>query len=190
MAGNERDLRTAKSCRKLPCVKLSILMPVYNELATLESAVKRVLDVDYPVEVELVIVDDGSTDGTRTLYQAWEGDSRVQIHLKASNGGKEEAQLSVKPRRDLEGNFIDVLRGKDKAVWRSYSAINPGFAECMDIEGRASRQGHDFSFRTRAAGLQQRLNMITGVEFRGATGRQRHVDNSRNRKWRSNSRRA
>jgi glycosyltransferase involved in cell wall biosynthesis len=75
----------------LPCVKLSILMPVYNEFATLESAVKRVLDVDYPVEVELVIVDDGSTDGTRALYQAWEGDPRVQIHLKASNGGKGSA---------------------------------------------------------------------------------------------------
>jgi glycosyltransferase involved in cell wall biosynthesis len=85
------DARTSKSCRMLPCVKLSILMPVYNEFATLESAVKRVLDVDYPVEVELVIVDDGSTDGTRTLYQAWEGDPRVQIHLKASNGGKGSA---------------------------------------------------------------------------------------------------
>jgi glycosyltransferase involved in cell wall biosynthesis len=72
-------------------VKLSILMPVYNEFATLESAVKRVLDVDYPVEIELVIVDDGSTDGTRTLYQAWEGDPRVQIHLKPSNGGKGSA---------------------------------------------------------------------------------------------------
>ena len=39
-------------------MKLSILMPVYNERATLESAVKRVLDVDYPVDIELVIVDD------------------------------------------------------------------------------------------------------------------------------------
>ena len=39
-------------------------MPVYNERATCESAVKRVLDVTYPVEIELVIVDDGSTDGT------------------------------------------------------------------------------------------------------------------------------
>ncbi len=46
-------------------MKLSILMPVYNEVATLERAVKRVLDVPYPCEMELVIVDDGSTDGTR-----------------------------------------------------------------------------------------------------------------------------
>jgi len=72
-------------------MKLSILMPVYNELATLESAVKRVLDVDYPVEIELVIVDDGSTDGTKDLYPQWAGDPRVSIHLKATNGGKGSA---------------------------------------------------------------------------------------------------
>lgn len=72
-------------------MKLSILMPVYNEFKTLESAVKRVLDVDYSVETELVIVDDGSTDGTRGLYSQWAGDSRVVIHEKATNGGKGSA---------------------------------------------------------------------------------------------------
>ena len=72
-------------------MKLSILMPVYNERNTLENAVKRVLDVDYPVEVELVIVDDGSTDGTRDLYAQWEDDPRVVLHQKPSNGGKGSA---------------------------------------------------------------------------------------------------
>jgi glycosyltransferase involved in cell wall biosynthesis len=72
-------------------MKLSILMPVYNERATLESAVKRVLDVDYPVDIELVIVDDGSTDGTRDLYQQWAEEPRIRLHEKASNGGKGSA---------------------------------------------------------------------------------------------------
>jgi glycosyltransferase involved in cell wall biosynthesis len=72
-------------------VKLSILMPVYNEVAVLEAAVKRVLDVPYPVETELIIVDDGSTDGTRSLYDTWAGDPRVRVHLKESNGGKGSA---------------------------------------------------------------------------------------------------
>jgi glycosyltransferase involved in cell wall biosynthesis len=85
-------------------VKLSILMPVYNEVATLESAVKRVLDVDYPVEIELVIVDDGSTDGTRDLYAAWDADPRVRIHLKASNGGKGSAIRAGAER--AEGDYV------------------------------------------------------------------------------------
>jgi dolichol-phosphate hexosyltransferase len=69
-------------------MKLSILMPVYNEVATLTSAVKEVLDVDYPCEIELVVVDDGSTDGTRKLYDTFAGDSRVSIHLHDRNRGK------------------------------------------------------------------------------------------------------
>jgi glycosyltransferase involved in cell wall biosynthesis len=72
-------------------MKLSILMPVYNERNTLENAVKRVLDVDYPVDVELVIVDDGSTDGTRDLYAQWQDDPRVVLHQKPTNGGKGSA---------------------------------------------------------------------------------------------------
>jgi glycosyltransferase involved in cell wall biosynthesis len=73
---------------KLLPMKLSVLMPVYNELATLASAVKEVLDVDYPCEIELVIVDDGSTDGTRDLYDTFAGDPRVSIHLHDRNRGK------------------------------------------------------------------------------------------------------
>jgi dolichol-phosphate hexosyltransferase len=69
-------------------MKLSILMPVYNEVATLTSAVKEVLDVPYPCEIELVVVDDGSTDGTRKLYDTFSGDPRVSIHLHDRNRGK------------------------------------------------------------------------------------------------------
>ncbi len=49
-------------------MKLSIVMPVFNERATLEEIVQRVLDVDVGMEKELILVDDGSTDGTRELY--------------------------------------------------------------------------------------------------------------------------
>jgi glycosyltransferase involved in cell wall biosynthesis len=69
-------------------MKLSILMPVYNERPTLASAIKEALNVDYPCEIELIIVDDGSTDGTRELYPSLTDDPRVKIHLHERNQGK------------------------------------------------------------------------------------------------------
>ena len=42
----------------------------------------------------------------------WNGDFKEEF--KSANDGKEETRLPIKQRRDLEGNFIDVLRGKDK----------------------------------------------------------------------------
>jgi len=44
-------------------VKLSVVMPVYNERGTLQEVVQRVLAV--PVDLELICVDDGSNDGSR-----------------------------------------------------------------------------------------------------------------------------
>ncbi len=69
-------------------MKLSILMPVYNEHATLTSAIKEVLNVSFPCEIELVVVDDGSTDGTRDLYPSLGHDPRVTVHLHDRNQGK------------------------------------------------------------------------------------------------------
>jgi dolichol-phosphate hexosyltransferase len=63
-------------------------MPVYNEYATITSAIKEVLGIDFPCEVELVVVDDGSADGTRELYPSFESDPRVSIHLHKRNQGK------------------------------------------------------------------------------------------------------
>jgi glycosyltransferase involved in cell wall biosynthesis len=87
-------------------VKLSILMPVFNEVAVIEAAVKRVLDVPYPVEAELIIVDDGSTDGTRGLYGTWADDPRVKIHLKERNEGKGSA---VRQAAELaDGDYVMI----------------------------------------------------------------------------------
>ena len=71
-------------------MKLSVLMPVYNEQATLAGAVKRVLDVEYPCEMELVIVDDGSTDRTPEILAALD-DRRLLVRHHAGNRGKGRA---------------------------------------------------------------------------------------------------
>jgi len=48
-------------------MKLSIIMPVYNEKATLEEILKKVTSI--PIHKEIIVVDDGSTDGTREILQ-------------------------------------------------------------------------------------------------------------------------
>src|SRR5437016_2246602 len=63
-------------------------MPVYNERDTLASAVKDVLNVAFPCEIELIVVDDGSTDGTQDLYRSLGGDCRVTIRQHERNRGK------------------------------------------------------------------------------------------------------
>ena len=67
-------------------MKLSIVMPVYNEFDTLQLIVDQVLSVPY--ELELIIVDDGSTDGTRDLLPALEERDAIRVFLQPKNQGK------------------------------------------------------------------------------------------------------
>lgn len=62
-------------------------MPVYNEAATIDAAITRVLNVDYPCDMELVLVDDGSNDGTAAALLALD-DSRVRTARHPANRGK------------------------------------------------------------------------------------------------------
>jgi len=64
---------------RLP-MKLSIIMPAYNERRTIREIVSRVLKVDLGgLERELIIVDDGSTDGTREIIQEMHGKDGVRV---------------------------------------------------------------------------------------------------------------
>jgi glycosyltransferase involved in cell wall biosynthesis len=67
--------------------KLSVLMPVYNEQATLNEALKRLLDVDFPCELEVVLVDDGSSDGTSDILGGF-ADARLRVIRHPVNRGK------------------------------------------------------------------------------------------------------
>jgi glycosyltransferase involved in cell wall biosynthesis len=67
-------------------MKLSVIVPVYNEVKTLEEIVERIRAT--PFDTEIILVDDGSTDGTRDLLSklVQQGDTRVFLHKK--NRGK------------------------------------------------------------------------------------------------------
>ncbi len=70
-------------------VKLSIIMPAFNEKRTIREIVARVLAVDLPgIEKELVIVDDGSSDGTRDILAELNGVNGIRVFYQTSNQGK------------------------------------------------------------------------------------------------------
>ncbi len=75
-------------------LKLSILMPVYNEERTLRRAIEAVLAQEYPVEIELCVVEDGSTDSTRWILDQIH-DRRMIVHRHPQNLGKGAALLSA-----------------------------------------------------------------------------------------------
>jgi glycosyltransferase involved in cell wall biosynthesis len=80
-------------------------MPCYNERATIREIVSRVLDVDLPnIEKELIIVDDGSRDGTRDILAELDGKNGVRVFLQAQNQGKGAAVA-----RGLRESTGDVL---------------------------------------------------------------------------------
>lgn len=65
---------------------LSVVMPVYNERETIEEIIPRVLAV--PVRKELIVVDDGSKDGTRDLLAKLREQYDFKLILQPQNGGK------------------------------------------------------------------------------------------------------
>jgi dolichol-phosphate hexosyltransferase len=67
---------------------LSILMPVYNERERVERAIAEVLDTPLPTRFELIVVDDGSTDGTREILRGGNWDDRVRLVEHPENRGK------------------------------------------------------------------------------------------------------
>src|SRR5437773_8433017 len=73
--------------------KISIIIPVFNERNTVENVVATVLAVNIPLEKEIVIVDDFSTDGTREILAGFENRyaGRVRVFLHDKNHGKGHA---------------------------------------------------------------------------------------------------
>src|SRR5262249_56810145 len=72
--------------------KLSVLMPVFNEVRTLRTIVSRVLNAPVDLDIELVIVDDGSTDGSRELIaDLAQEEPRIKCIFHDKNQGKSGA---------------------------------------------------------------------------------------------------
>ena len=68
--------------------RLSILVPVFNESRTVASVIDRLLTVELPVPREIIVVNDGSSDGTREVLNAFpvKGDAVRILHVEVNSG--------------------------------------------------------------------------------------------------------
>src|SRR4051794_20851270 len=114
---------------------LSVIVPVYNERNTVGEIIRRMRNVELPVDREIIVVDDGSTDGTDKVLAAVE-DSTVRVVRHDANRGKGAAvRTGLKAARgdvvliqdaDLEYGPEDwprliapILRGRAHVVFGS-----------------------------------------------------------------------
>lgn len=72
---------------------LSIVIPVYNEARAVDAAIKRVVDIKIPgYKKEIIVVDDGSTDGTRDRLKKWK--KKIRVVYQPKNQGKGAALVT------------------------------------------------------------------------------------------------
>lgn len=124
-----------KDDRDGAAVKLTILMPVYNEAETVQRVIKRLLDVSFPCPIELVVVDDASTDGSSEILDGLaSGDERINLLRHPVNRGKGaairtgaaaatgdyimpfDADMEYQPE-DIPDLLNPVLRGEAEVVY-------------------------------------------------------------------------
>jgi glycosyltransferase involved in cell wall biosynthesis len=87
-------------------MKLSVIIPVYNEVESIEVILKRVNDTK--LVSEIVVVDDGSKDGTRDVLKTLDGKNNVRVILHEKNQGKGAAV-----RTGMKAALGDILLIQD-----------------------------------------------------------------------------
>ncbi len=114
-------------------MKLSIIIPIFNEASTIHTILTRVLATG--LAYEIILVDDGSSDGTRDLLASWDGCQGIRVILHEKNRGKgaavrtgiaaatgeviiiQDADLEYDPRdypvliKPIEEGLADVVYG-------------------------------------------------------------------------------
>jgi glycosyltransferase involved in cell wall biosynthesis len=145
---------------------LSILMPVYNERERVERAIDEVLVTELPTEFELIVVDDGSTDGTSELLAAGSWDGRVRRFKHEFNRGKGAAiQTALQEARGAYACIFDADLEYDPA---DLALLMPPLLDgranaCFGVRAFDGYTSHSFLFVLGNKGVTLACNMLFNV---------------------------
>jgi glycosyltransferase involved in cell wall biosynthesis len=145
---------------------LSILMPVYNERERVERAIAEVLATELPDEFELIVVDDGSTDGTLEILRGGDWGDRVRLFEHAQNQGKGAAIRTA----------LEQARGEFAAIFDAdleYDPADLGLLMPPLLDGRTNASfgvrvfdgytSHSFLFVLGNKGVTLACNLLFNV---------------------------
>ncbi len=145
---------------------LSILMPVYNERERVQRAVAEVLGTELPTDFELIVVDDGSTDGTGEILRSGSWDRRVRLFEHAENRGKGAAIQTA--LQNAQGEYAAIFDAD-----LEYDAADLGLLTAPLLDGRANAcfgvrvfdgyTSHSFLFVLGNKGVTLACNLLFNV---------------------------
>ena len=151
-------------------MRLSIIIPVYNEEQTISELVERVRAVDLGViEKEIIIANDGSSDRTREVINSseWAGDPRIRIYDYPINVGKGAAvRLGLK---FATGDIVIIQDADLELNPQEYSILlAPVLAGETDVVygSRFLKPTHRIPLRTRAANWSRRIGAAASTTAR------------------------
>lgn len=115
---------------------ISIVVPVFNEAPTVADVIERLLEIDLPAPREILVVNDGSTDGTRQVLDALRPRPELKIVHAEKNGGKgsairigfaratgtivaiQDADLELDPAQ-IADLVTPIIQGRSRVVYGS-----------------------------------------------------------------------
>jgi glycosyltransferase involved in cell wall biosynthesis len=145
---------------------LSILMPVYNERDRVKRAIEEVLAVELPTEFELIVVDDGSTDGTADILHQANWDSRVRLLEHPENRGKGAAVRTA--LAEAQGEYASIFDADLEYDPKDLALLMPPLMDgrsnaCFGVRAFDGYTSHSFLFVVGNKGVTFACNVLFNV---------------------------
>ena len=144
-------------------------MPVYNEVATVKQAIDEVLAADIGMDIELIVVDDGSTDGTLEILDRTDWPPRVRVIKHGRNQGKGAAVRTA--LKEARGEFSAIFDADLEYDPEDLAALLPALTQgrsnaVFGVRAFDGYTSHSFLFVLGNRGVTLVANILFNVYLR------------------------